>query len=347
MVTPPAEESTETSFGGLIGQSTVMRDLYSLLARLARNDLSVVMQGATGTGKEEAARALQTRSRRSSGPFVVLDCTAIPPTLAPSILFGHEKGAFTGATERRSGVFESANDGVLFIDEVGELPLDLQPLLLRVLENREVVPVGATRPRRVNVRVISATWRDLRAMVNKGTFREDLYYRLAQAALWMPSLDERRDDIPLLVQHFLARLPREVPAARSASPEALAMLAARSFPGNVRELRNTVERMALLADGPVVTAADLRFERMLATVRTNTPPAAVSPYALAASDEMILNEPFKEAKRTIVDEFEHGYLVQLLERAQRNLTRAALLAGLERHNLRDLLKKHGLYAAKE
>lgn len=337
--------TVETSFGGLVGQSAVMRELYTLLARLARNELSVVIEGETGTGKEEAARVLQAKSGRAAGPFVVLDCTAIPATLASSVLFGHEKGAFTGATERRLGVFEAAHDGVLFIDEIGELPLELQPLLLRVLQSREVVPIGSTRPRKVNVRVISASWRDLRRMVNRGTFREDLYYRLAQATIRMPSLAERADDIPLLAQHFLMNLPSEVPAARAINAEALAMLCARSFPGNVRELRSTIERLAMLGEGPVISAADMTFERILAVARTRAPRPESEQSVVSRSESSEPIEPFKEAKRTMVDEFERSYLQRLVERTQRNLSQAAQIAGLERHNLRELLKKHGLYAS--
>jgi DNA-binding NtrC family response regulator len=331
-----------SSFGALVGGSLGMRELYAMLSRLAQNDLSLLIQGETGTGKELAARAVHAAGRRAGKPFVVLDCTTIPAALAPSVLFGSVKGAYTGA-EHRIGVFEAANGGVLFMDEVGELPLDLQPMLLRVLQQREVVPVGSNKPRSIDVRVMSATWRDLRAMVNRGTFREDLYYRLAQATVWMPSLAERREDIPLLIQHVLGRLPADVRAARAISQEAMEALAGRSYPGNVRELQSTVERLAMLADGPIITLGDLTFERMLAMERSR---ASSPQMAGLDSDANSPLEPFKEAKRTLIDEFEKTYLGRLLERTGRNLSRAAALAGLERNNLRDLLKKHGLYAAR-
>jgi len=343
-------QSDAQSFGPLIGAAPPMRQLYSVLERLARTELSMLINGETGTGKELAARALHAASSRADKPFVVLDCTTIPANLAASVLFGHEKGAFTGANERRIGVIEAAHGGVLFIDEVGELPLELQPMLLRVLQQREIVPVGSTRPRSVNIRVISATWRDLRGMVNNGTFREDLYYRLAQVSVAMPALAERREDIGLLTRHFLARLPAELPAARDITAGALAALASRPFPGNIRELHSTVERLALLAAGPTITEADFTFERMLVTARsaaerTPAPPASAVSGDRAWPGEPV--EPFKSAKRTYIDEFEKNYLALLLERTANNISQAAAVAGLERHSLRELLRKHGLYQAKD
>lgn len=337
-------QSEAGAFGPLVGEAPLMRQLYEVLERLARTELSVLIRGDTGTGKELAARALHAASPRADKPFVVLDCTTIPQQLASSVLFGHEKGAFTGANEKRMGVIEAAHGGVLFIDEVGELPLDQQPMLLRVLQQREITPVGSTRSRPVNIRVISATWRDLRAMVNKGTFREDLYYRLAQVSVSMPSLHERREDIGLLCRHFLSRLPAELPAARDITEEALHALAARPFPGNIRELHSTVERLALLAAGPAITEADFAFERMLVTARTAgdlTPTPLLPSQRSQNSGEAV--EPFKAAKRTCIDEFEKNYLALLLERTNNNISHAAAVAGLERHSLRELLRKHGLY----
>ena len=334
--------SNAASFGRLLGLSPVMRELFALLERLAKTELSVLLTGATGTGKELAARALHGSGRRAAGPFVVLDCAALPRTLAPSVLFGHEKGAFTGATERRPGVFEAAHGGTVFLDEVGELPIDLQPMLLGVLERREVVPVGHTRPRAVDVRVVSATWRDLRQMVNEGAFREDLFYRLAQATARMPSLAERVEDIPLLVTSILGALPEDLGAARSIAPDAVATLASRAYPGNVRELRNVVERLAMLADGPTIDAGALAFERTLAAARDREAPAVD-----AVSAQPAALGPLKEARQTLVDEFERTYLRALLERTGGNLSRAATLAGVQRHNLRELLRKHGLRATRE
>ena len=328
------------AFGELRGGSIAMRELFSMLERLARTDLSILVEGPTGTGKELVARALHDESPRRGGPLVVLDCTAIPATLAESTLFGHERGAFTGANERRLGVFEAAEKGTIFLDEVGELPLELQPKLLRVLERREVVRVGSTKPHPVDVRVLGATWRDLRAMINQGKFREDLYYRLAQARVTLPALRERPDDIPLLVQHFLTnlrdRLPRDVQCARSIAPDALEELQRRDYAGNVRELKSTVERAAMTAAGDIVTPSDLAFERLLTGQRHHAP--SPSPTSAGGPD---LGR-FKEAKRTLIDEFERDYLQRLLARTGNNLSKASALAGVERHHLRDLFKKHGL-----
>jgi DNA-binding NtrC family response regulator len=332
------------AFGELRGRNVTMRELFSTLARLARTELSILVEGQTGTGKELAARAVHDASNYAQGPFVVLDCTAIPNTLAESVLFGHERGAFTGASERRVGVFEAAEGGTVFLDEVGELPLELQPKLLRVLERREVVRVGSTTPRPIQVRVISATWRDLRTMINQAKFREDLYYRLAQARVTIPPLRERPEDVPLLVYHFIQRLaPGQ--GARAISPEALVELQRREYAGNVRELKSTVERAAMMAEGAIITNADLAFERILSGERARAP-AAVSPVAAATTatpgSPAEPLTPFKEAKRTLIDEFEKDYLQRLLQRTGNNLSRAAALAGIERHYLRDLFRKHGL-----
>ncbi len=331
------------SFGELRGRNGAMREMFSTLQRLARTELSILIEGQTGTGKELAARAVHDASLYGQGPFAVLDCTAIPSTLAESVLFGHERGAFTGASERRIGIFEAAEGGTVFLDEVGELPLELQPKLLRVLERREVVRVGSTTPKPVQVRVISATWRDLRQMINHGRFREDLYYRLAQARVTIPPLKERADDIPTLVYHFLQRLPPNTQGARAISPEALQELMRREYAGNIRELKSAVERAAMMAEGAVITPADLAFERILsgerAKAQTISAPTAVAP---PGSDPQQPLTPFKDAKRTLIDEFEKDYLQRLLHRTGDNLSRAAALAGIERHYLRDLFRKHGL-----
>jgi DNA-binding NtrC family response regulator len=331
----------QPAFGELRGSSTAMRSLFSMLARLARTELSVLIEGPTGTGKELAARALHHHGLRPTGPFVVIDCTAIPATLAESILFGHEKGAFTGATARRPGLFESADGGTLLLDEVGELPLDLQPKLLRVLERREVVRVGGAQPVPVQVRLVSATWRDLRALVNRGAFREDLYYRLAQARVAIPTMSERREDVPVLAYHFLQSLPRNVVCARAITREAMDELKRRNFPGNVRELKSVVERAAMMAEGPTITAADLAFEHLLAATPRNVPESetAIASVPAVSDDEL---SPFKDAKRTVIDEFERGYLQRLLTRSGGNLSRAAALARVERHYLRALCRRHGL-----
>ncbi|WP_437717297.1 sigma 54-interacting transcriptional regulator [Sorangium sp. So ce448] len=333
------------SFGELRGASAAMRELFHVLAKVARTELAVLFEGATGTGKELAARAVHAASACAGGPFVVLDCTAIPGSLAESVLFGHDRGAFTGASEARGGIFEAADGGTLFLDEIGELPLELQPKLLRVLERREVLRVGSTAARPLRVRVLSATWRDLRAMVNQGRFREDLYFRLVQARVELPPLDAHREDVALLVGHFLASRPAGAPGARAISDEALDELCGRDYRGNVRELKSVVERAAALADGEVVTAADLAFERMLSGERRRAPHEAHRARSSELPPEGAPGDalaPFKEAKRGLIEEFERDYLTRLLARAGNNISRAAALAGLERHSLRDLLRKHGL-----
>jgi DNA-binding NtrC family response regulator len=332
-----AEASDVPSFGALRGQSRPMRELFSMLERLCRTDLSVLVEGQTGTGKELVARALHDHGRFAQGPFMVLDCTAIPATLAESMLFGHERGAFTGAVERRIGLFEAAHGGTIFLDEIGELPLGLQPKLLRVLERREVQRVGGQLPLPIQVRVICATWRDVRAMINQGKFREDLYFRLAQARVTVPPLRDRASDVPLLVHHFLHELPRDVQAARSVTDGALRELQRRDYPGNVRELKSTVERAAMTAAGDTITEQDLAFERMLSGQRGLAPaPITTRP---APSDEL---GRFKDIKRTLIDEFERDYLQRLSARTGDNLSKAAQIAGVERHHLRDLFRKHGL-----
>ncbi|MBX3226861.1 MAG: sigma 54-interacting transcriptional regulator [Labilithrix sp.] len=331
-----AVPSTQDSFRDLIGRSPAMRELFGLLAKLAPTELAVFVEGPTGSGKELVARALHDESARAGRPFVVLDCAALPASLAESVLFGHAAGAFTGATETRTGIFESANGGTIFLDEIGELPLDLQPKLLRVLEKSEVMRVGEVRPRPISVRVVSATWRDLRRMVNQGMFRDDLYFRLAQTRVKLPALSERREDIELLAASFLRRLPRNAAVARSLSREALSELAQRDFPGNVRELKNVIERAAYMAEGPVIRPHDLAFERLL-----QRSAHAVETAAPDAEGEVL---EFKGAKRTAVDDFERDYLMRLMTKTGGNLTTAASLAGIERHYLRTLLKKHGLHA---
>jgi DNA-binding NtrC family response regulator len=222
----------------------------------------------------------------------------------------------------------------------------LQPKLLRVLERREVVRVGSREVRPVSIRVVSATWRDLRAMVNAQRFREDLYYRLAQARVSIPPLHERPDDVAMLVSHFLKGRPADTPGARGIAAEALEELCRRDYPGNVRELKSVVERAAATAEGPVITVADLAFERMLLGECRRVDAQQASPVARAShetDDETLA--PYKEAKRSVTDEFERKYLERLLERSGRNVTRAAQLAGLQRHSLRDLFRKHRLHVS--
>jgi transcriptional regulator with AAA-type ATPase domain len=320
----PAEEElipTIPSFGQLSGTSLPMRKLFGMLEKIARSDINVLIEGESGTGKELVANEIVQRSPRAQAPFVVVDCGAITPSLVESELFGHARGSFTGADRDRIGAFEAADGGTVFLDEVGELALELQPKLLRAIEAQEIRRVGETRARKVDVRVISATNRDLEREGNRGRFREDLYFRLAVMRVRMPPLRERLDDMLILVRGFLQALgtPEE---ERLFTPEVLAEMACHDWPGNVRELRNYVERTVVLQKA----APTMR--------RASIPPASASSSGVPA--------PFKIAKDAAVDSFERTYLTALLEVAGNNMSKAARLAGMDRMYLHRLVQKHGL-----
>jgi len=320
-----------------------------------------MITGETGTGKELIARGIHNASPRRGKPFVVLDCGAIPRELIESTLFGHEKGSFTGAIGQHRGCFEQASGGTIFLDEIGELDLGLQPKLLRVLEQREIKRVGGDRTIKVDVRVLAATNRDLRAMVNAGTFREDLYFRLSVIHVELPPLRERRDDIAELAQHFLREVAGRRGLPLSLGQDAITGLMTHTFPGNVRELRNVVERAASLSSGPVITRADLVFgrdagpsmvvSRDLANAGAQAALAAVSNSSASASSpifdpaQLTVGLDFKEAKQRVVDAFEAAYLRAVLARHDGNITRSAQEAGLTRYHLRELLKRHSLTSA--
>ncbi|HKQ70874.1 MAG TPA: sigma 54-interacting transcriptional regulator [Polyangiaceae bacterium] len=318
-------------FEGLIGATPEMRELFAVLERVAPKALTVLVQGDTGTGKEEVARAVHARSLRSQEPFAVLDATTIPATLAESVLFGHERGAFTGAENRYQGAFERANGGTLFIDEVGELPLGLQPKLLRVLERREITRVGGKDAIPVDVRVIAATHRDLRLEIDSGRFREDLYFRLAQVRVSLPPLRARAEDIPDLVSHFLRQCAEPGQTIPTIDGEALDELRRRPFPGNVRELRNIVARAVALSEDHCVRVGDIAGEG----------------YGFRGSEAerhaLDLSGTFAEAKGRAIERLERAYLETLMRRCGGNLSKASREADLARHHLRDLLRKRGLY----
>jgi DNA-binding NtrC family response regulator len=326
-----ATVSVLNAFGELVGQSTEMRELFATLERVAPKSLAVLVQGETGTGKEEVARALHVRSARAGQPFVVIDATALPHSLAESLLFGHEKGAFTGADQRRVGFFEAANGGTVFIDEIGELAAPLQAKFLRVLERQEVVRVGGHAPIKIDVRVIAATHRDLRHEIDAGRFREDLYYRLAQVRVMLPPLRDRLEDIPILCQKLLASLPgeREVPILIEQS--ALEFLATQPWPGNVRELRNVLARAAALAQDGIVRRQDVAGEGFgFRGTRQER-------------EALDVSGTFAKAKDRAIERFESAYLAALMKRCGGNLSQASREADVARHHLRDLLKKRGLY----
>ncbi len=311
------------SFGSIAGTSVAMRKLFALLEKVATSDINVLIEGESGTGKELVATEIVQRGTRADKPFVIVDCGAISPNLVESELFGHVRGSFTGADRDRIGAFEAADGGTVFLDEIGELPLELQPKLLRALEAREIRRVGETRARKVNVRVVSATNRDLEREVNKSRFREDLYFRLAVLQVRVPPLRERLEDLSILIRVFLQALgvPEQERLFGSA---VLSEMSKHDWPGNVRELRNYVERSVVLQ--AAVPAATRRS-------------APSSPQLAGAAD---IRVPFKIAKDAAVDTFERGYLSALLESCGGNMSKAARTAGMDRMYLHRLVQKHGL-----
>jgi transcriptional regulator with PAS, ATPase and Fis domain len=312
-------------FGEAIGTSNVMRWLFAKLERAAASELTVLLEGESGVGKDVLARAIHAKSPRKDGPFVVADCSAIPEHLIESELFGHERGAFTGADRARKGVIEEANGGTLFLDEIGELPLELQPKLLRMMEQREVRPVGSNAPRPVDVRIIAATNRRLAEAARTGEFRNDLFYRLAVVRVAVPPLRERTEDILPIARSMLRTLKRDPNAD---FPEDFAsMLVAYSWPGNVRELRNVVERYA-------VFGADDKglFEQAEAMKQS--------------ADEELANLTYHEARKLVLDRFEEAYLPRVLARAEGVVARAAELAGVARPSFYRMLERIRLNAKK-
>jgi len=337
------EVSRNERFGSLLGAGVEMRRLYTVLERAAPTQATVLIQGETGTGKELVARELHLHSRRSSGPFVAVDCGAIAPNVIESELFGHTRGAFSGAVSDRRGLLEEAHGGTLFLDEVGELPLNLQAKLLRVLETREVRRVGANSARAVDIRLVAATNRMLAQSVNEGSFREDLYYRLAVVEVQLPPLRFRREDLPLLAEHFYRRLSdgdHPIPS------ELVAALMTRSWPGNVRELRNFIERCVTLG---ITTSAPASSRDRLSS-REGAPAsssegAAPSGERLDATLPLNLSLPLKEARDEAMERLEHLYSQSVLRRSEGNVTRAAELAGVSRRFMQRLIARLGLREA--
>jgi DNA-binding NtrC family response regulator len=326
----PAPLSEATSFGRVTGSSLAMRRLYHLCQRLADTDVSVLIEGETGTGKEFLAEALHEKGPRAQGPFVVFDCTSVPPNLVESDLFGHERGAFTGAVAHRKGVFEQAHGGTLLIDEIGDLDLSLQPKLLRVLERAEVRRVGGDRPIAFDVRVLCATRRDLDREVQAGRFRDDLFHRLAVARIELPPLRERRGDIRPLVWAFCAAQG----AAQNAIPERVLMQwDDYDWPGNVRELRNAVHHFLALGEA----AAAHRREAPRAD-RDADGDALGQGFV-----ESVLSEDlsFFAAKERLVAQFERRYVEEMLSRHGGNVVRAAAASGLARRQFQRIKARMG------
>lgn len=311
-------------FGAAIGASKAMKQLFGILDKVSPSDSTVLLLGETGTGKEVMAKAIHAKSKRGTRPFVVVDCGSVAPTLIESELFGHARGSFTGAISDRNGAFLEADGGTIFLDEIGELPLELQPKLLRVLEASTIRRVGEDKHRKVDVRVVAATHRDLETEVAQGRFRSDLYYRLAVVLVSVPPLRDRLDDLPLLTHHFVKSMGRgdfELPRAL------MARFVAYHWPGNVRELRNLVERSLAGAD------VDSMPQEAQAATRA------------LSSTEDLTELPFKEAKERLVESFTKEYLVTLLEKCNGNISQMAREAGIARNYVHRLVSKYGLKAS--
>lgn len=321
---------TEVRFGRMIGDSPAMREVYRLIGKVAPTDSTVLIRGETGTGKELVARAIHYHSPRREHPLVTVNCAALPETLLESELFGYTRGAFTGATAPKRGLLEEADGGTFFLDEIGDVSLALQAKLLRVLEEGEFLRLGETRPRRVDVRVIAATNRDLEAALDSGGFRSDLYFRLNVFTINLPPLREREGDIPLLAGHFLQRSAQRMgKPLRGFTPRAMECLSRYSWPGNVRELENVVERAAILAEGPFVDVGDLPREMQH---------PAPGPEPLPLPLPLPEGRNFKEAVR----EFERSLVLAALERAGGVPARAARLLGLNRSTFHEITRRLGI-----
>ena len=359
--------SPQNAFGQLVGNSRSMQAIFGLLAAVAPTESTVLICGETGTGKELVAEEIHRQSSRAKRPFVIFDCSAVAAELIESELFGHKKGAFTGATTDRRGVFEQAHRGTLFLDEIGELPLALQTRLLRVLDRRTVRPVGDDHVRHVDVRVIAATNRDLPQRVAQREFRQDLFYRLSVVEVRLPPLRERREDIAVLVRHFL-RSRGFANVDEAFPPEVLEVFSNRKWNGNVRELRNVVERALLLADGAqalveersVSPSVDLPPEAPTTIDRKRPPAAAREPatsepqprprgrlagrrqrnWLRDALPEGFLHLRLKQAREELLSQFEQLYLDHLVDQHGINISRIAATAGVDRQLVRRLLRKH-------
>jgi DNA-binding NtrC family response regulator len=326
--------SEKESFGSLVGRDPKLRRLFRVLDDVAATEATVLIEGETGTGKELLAEEIHRHSPRRDGPFIVFDCGAVPDELIESALFGHVRGAFTGAVTDRPGAFEEADGGTLFLDEIGELAPGVQPALLRALDKQSVRPVGGSTYTRASVRVVAATNRNLRAEIAARRFREDLYYRVAVVRMVVPPLRERPDDIPLLVQHFM----KHFCGGRSleVTPEDVERLRHHDWLGNVRELRNVIERACALSHGERLEIDEALDER-----------PGVAPGAAGAPAAYDVDLPFKEAKARVIEAFEREYIRTLLKRHEGNLSAASRSAEIDRKHLRELLRKHGLRESSE
>ncbi len=330
-VSDPGHRRQKDGASSILGRSRVIREVLDLVSKVAKTDANVLIYGESGTGKEMVARAIHSQSHRAAQPFVPVDCVSLPDTLLESELFGHEKGAFTGAHTTKPGLFEMAQGGTVFLDEVSGMSQSLQSRLLRVLQERHVRRVGGTRFMDVDVRVIAASNQDLEQACRRGSFREDLYFRLNVIPIALPPLRAREGDIPLLAQEFLRRFSRKPGTASPPAPECDAAVMDRlvryPWPGNVRELQNVIERAVALAEGPVIRAEHLPERLRWPQAEELGPDDAAS---------------FKHAKQKAVQSFERNFLLELLKRHGGHMGRAAQEAGVDRKTIERMVKKHGL-----
>ncbi|MBI4577117.1 MAG: sigma-54-dependent Fis family transcriptional regulator, partial [Planctomycetes bacterium] len=332
--------------GEIIGGSPAIRRVLALVKQVAPSASTVLIQGESGTGKELVARELVRRGARAAGPFVAVNCAALPEGLMESEILGHEKGAFTGASERRAGRFEQADGGTLFLDEIGDMPLGLQAKLLRVLEDRVVERLGGGRPVQVDVRLVAATNQDLAAAVEDGKFREDLYYRLKVVDLYVPPLRSRREDIPLMVERFLSRYAAEHGrTVRGVAPAALGRLVAHDWPGNVRQLANLVERSVVLARGETIQEEDLPPEVLAPPAGASGPPGVGAAGASGGEPwgAQTLGLPLAEAKAHLLRRFETAYIEARLQEHRGNISAAARSMGVHRQSLQQKLRELGVH----
>jgi DNA-binding NtrC family response regulator len=326
--------SSIPAFGPLVGQSEAMRHIFERLGKIAPTDLTLLIGGETGCGKELAAKAVHDHSKRADKPFVVVDCGSIPPTLAEATLFGHERGAFTGAIDRHISPFHEAEGGTIFLDELGELPLDVQPKLLRALSERRVKSVGGSTYKPFDVRVIAATRRDLVRQVNQGAFRSDLYFRVAQVKVELPPMRSRIEDVPILVRSMLKDLSGEASYDRVSTTQ-LERLMRYDWPGNVRELRNAVQVAYALHDG-----GELDIASHLGALAEGGVPSEIGLGGSASLAAAFVGSPFQDAKRDVLAQFAKDYFTHLAEESRGNVSEMARRAGMERAHVRTYLKRH-------
>jgi len=319
----------KTPFHHMIGQSEAMQKVFRTIQTVARTDITVLLLGQSGTGKEMAARAIHDLSDRCHGDLVTVNCPALPENILESELFGYRKGAFTNAAADRIGLFEAAHRGTIFLDEIGDLSLTLQTKLLRAIQEKEIKPLGDNQTRTIDVRIIASTNQNLRKKIADGTFREDLYYRIKVATIIMPPMDERIEDLPLLVDYFLSKMAGELGVEKKhITAEALDKLLDKTWPGNVRELENTIRSLTAMVPGTTIEAGDIPFRDV---------PRASN------SKKLNLNGPYKPLKNKIIEEFSIAYINNLLAKTRGNIALAARTSGIKRQSLQKIIKRYQIH----